>query len=333
MTVCRDTQLDAVAGACPTHGGDACLVEPLRVAVPLGIGDCHWACQKLAGLAAFHPNRPIHAYVNCSPNHASVGYLNLVPFVAKAVQSGEAPFDIARDLPDYKGPQWSDRAFCAGWRGFDYVCVPNGHLERGDPIRTFWPDVATAYTYPLTISDDDRADVARRFGLKRVLLYLSGQGPNEGFHRHTWTPGHWVVVMRLLNAAGIVPLLVGANTADDRSYLFDVARIANGVEFESSVGKTTIPQYCAQIESAAVWIGLNSGGGIVSAMRGTPTVMLWSDSDFPITDPENPNLPLHSNMQWSWLRSEQMATYRTFSYGSPALTPEAVVQQALAVSR
>lgn len=305
------------------------MVKPLRVALPLGIGDCHWSCQKLRALGEME-GRPIHAFVNESPSHASVGYLELVPFVEKAVCSPLSVYDIWTEMsPSHRHEGWSTRAAARNWGSFDYIVVANGHLERGERIETFFPDVATDYTYELQISDADVQKVRKEWGRNRVLLYLSGRGPNWGFHRNWWTPQNWIEVIHLLNEEGITPLLVGAKTMDDLAYFDSVvtnAAIA-GLEWQSAVGYTTIPQYCQLIRDAAVWIGLNSGGGIVSAMQGTPTVMFWSDSKYPdVCDPNNRTVPLHHNMQTSWLNEEQLRTYRTLSYGDPEFTPDKVVQ-------
>jgi ADP-heptose:LPS heptosyltransferase len=211
------------------------------------------------------------------------------------------------------------------------VLVPNGHLERGEPLATWLPELPIDYSYPLAIPASARASATRLAKAGQVLLYLSGIGPNRGFHANTWQPSDWVIVIELLNAVGITPLLIGAATQDDRSYRDLVVSLAGGrARWQDIVGQTSIPEICAIIEHAAVWIGLNSGTGIVSAMLGTPTVMLWSDSRYPIPGAIE---PLHVAMQRSWLTQAQLERYRTLSYGSPELTPARVVIEALEVMR
>jgi hypothetical protein len=323
-------------------------VKPLRVALPLGIGDALWSCMKLRALSEYHGGAPVEAHINASPNHATVGYLEIVPFIAKAVQSKAAPNDIWRQLPpNHRYPRWSTLKGSAGWEGFDYVLVANGHLERGEHISTYLPELnaalgrdATDYCYEHAIKPRDAA-YARSFaddvaaaGSPVVLLYASGVGPNHGFHNGTWRVEDWAATARLLMAEGIRPLLVGANTTDDLGQRDLIARHM-GDDFagvEDTVGRTNIPQYVWLIERAAVWIGLNSGGGIVSAMRGTPTVMFWSDSAHPIygVDPRN---MLHTDMKTGFLAPWQLEPYRTLSFGSPELTPRNAVARALEVMR
>ncbi len=305
---------------------------PLKIAFALGIGDVAWSLMKIRALAAME-NRPVHAYVNCSPNHVTVGFLDLIPFVERAIQSPEAPYDINREMPPHpRDPRWSTLEGCRNWNGMDYIAVSNGHLERGERIETFWPELETEHDFPLLIPEDARQYVRDADAEDRVLLYPSGVGPNNGFHRGTWEVGYWVNIICQLNAHGVRPLLVGANTKDDLEYAKWIERDARrvGARWDSLVGKTTIPQYLAAIEAARAWVGLNSGGGIVSAIRGTPTVMMWSDSACSVP---GVGTVLHTNMRTSWLSPKQLTTYRTLSYGSPDLTPDNVVRATLEVMR
>jgi hypothetical protein len=305
---------------------------PLHVALPLGIGDCHWVCTKLRALSARHGGRPIWAHVNRSPSHVSVGYLELVPAVARAIEDARAPADIGRELPpSHRDPRWSDLDGCRGWNGFDYVLVANGHLESGGSLADWLPELETDFCYPLRIPDAARARARALAAPGGVLLYLSGVGPNRGFHNDTWTADMWAQVVHLLNGAGIEPTLVGAATTDDRAYRDAfVARAGGHARFVDRVGQTSIAEVCALLEGAGAWVGLNSGLGIVAAMRGVPTVMLWSDSEHPIAGTVE---PLHTAMRRSWLRPDQCGRYRTLSFGSPELTPTRVVARTLEVLR
>lgn len=314
--------------------------EPLKVALPLGIGDVHWSVTKLRALSAYHDGRPIHAYINKSQNHATIGYLEILPMVEKAVLSDRAPFSISTELPpNHRFPVWSTLTGSQRWREFDYVLVANGHLERGLRLDTYLPELgpdSTDWTYQLNISVQDREHATSIIGThpQLVLLYLSGMGPNQGFHNHAWRVDDWVKVCQQLNAEGITPMLVGANTKDDLDYVRWFSQVAQGsmyARYDNRVGQTTIPQYCALIQQAACWAGLNSGGGIVSAMQGIPTVMLWSDSKYSISGCEANSL--HTEMRTSWLHPDQLATYRTVSLGSPEMTAEKVAQYILEVMR
>ena len=305
---------------------------PLRVALWLGIGDCHWACTKLRGLAELHPGRPVHAHVGTSPSHVTVGYLRMVESIAQAVQSRDAPWDLLRDLPPHwRDPRWSTLEGCAGWRGFDYVLVPNGHLEVGLPLESWLPGLPTDFAYPLRVPAQSRRRAEALVREGDVLLYLSGIGPNRGFHADTWTVEMWVQTLEHFNAVGVEPVLIGADTRDDRAYRDLVVRAAGRrARFRDIVGRTTISDVVAVTDRAGAWVGLNSGTGIVAASRGTPTVMLWSDSRFPIPGAVE---PLHTKMKDSWLSPEQKQSYRTLSYGSPSLTPARVVARTLEVRR
>lgn len=307
-------------------------MNPLRVALPLGIGDCCWVAMKLRALSKMHDGRPIEAHVNKSPDHASVGFLKLCPQIDQAVESEKAIYHVYEDLDEpYKSEKWSTLSGSAGWRGFDYVLIANGHLESGKPLASWMPELETEYSFGLNISEADREYARSLAPAGSVLLYPSGVGANRGFHKNTWRVQHWGEVIRLLNAEGITPVLVGAASKDDKAYRDQIKLVARGRKYIDTVAKTTIPQVLAMIEDAAVWCGLNSGLGIVSAMRQTPTLMLWADAAYPIRG--SSTYTMHTAMQRSWLNEEQLKTYRTLSYGSPQLTPKAVVENIMAIRR
>jgi hypothetical protein len=287
-------------------------------------------CTKLRALSEHHGGRPIHAYVNTSPDHRSIGYLELVPFIEKAIDSSRALYHLQDDLDeDYKAEKWATLKGSSGWREFDYVLIANGHLESGKPLSTWMPELATEFSYPLNIPEAAR-EYARRWDPPgSVLLYPSGTDANYGFHRNTWTVRNWAEVISRLNAEGIVPVLVGAKSKADLAYQRLLVGACRRSRYVDTIGKTNIPQVLAMIEDASVWCGLNSGLGIVAAMRSTPTLMLWADARYPIRGSST----MPAAMQRSWLSEDQLETYRTLSYGSPELTPAAIVENILAIRR
>lgn len=306
--------------------------EPLTVALPLGIGDCHWALQKLRGLKAHHGNRSLHLHVNESPNHKTVEYLKMIPWVDEALKDSRAPYGTRPDEmpPNHRDVKYATLAGCRRWRGFTYICVPNGHLELGRPIARFWPDIPTDYTYEIDVPAEERARAAQIGGEGRLLLYPSGIGPNRGFHQNSWSPSHWAEVVRRLNGEGLVPTFMGAPTPDDLGYINALMPLLEGCVFDNLVGQSSMAVAMQMIKTARVWCGLNSGLGIVSASQSTPTVMLWSDDRYPIP---GVGTVLHHGMQRGFLDSDQLEKYRTLSFGSPELTPERVVAAILEVIR
>ena len=309
-------------------------MEPIRVALPLGIGDAHWACQKMRGLSEYHEGRPIWAYINKSPDHKTVGLLELVPFIEKAEYSHTAPYDIWHQMPPgHRHPKWSTLEGSAGWHGYDYIMVANGHLEMGKRIEDYFPELATDYTYDLQISQEDIDYAESLAAPNSVILYPSGVGPNRGFHYNTWRPGDWAEVSNRLNQHGIVPVFVGAKTNSDMSYMSTVKthlRQNPLAQYVDTVGKTNIPQVLHMIRTASAWCGLNSGLGIMAGSQYVPTVMLWSDRRYPIRGVAQ-RVYLHENMQTAYLNEDQQKISRPMSFGSQELTPENVVRNILEV--
>jgi len=288
-------------------------------------------------LSEYHDNRPIHAFVNSSPDHKTVGFLELVPQIAETGYSKFAPHDIWKQMrPSHRDEKWSTLEGCRNWFGYDYILVANGHLELGKRIETWLPELETDYTYDLKIPEIATTYARELVNHEKdyIILYFSGIGPNLGFHAHTWSMAHWSEVVQKLNAEGHVPVVVGANTPSDLGYMHNFKNMFKhlNLKFVDTVGKTNLAQVFSLIRESSVWCGLNSGLGIVSASQGVPTVMLWSDRRYPIKGVRD-WVYLHENMQTAYLNENQLKTTRALSFGSPELTPDAVVKNILEVKR
>lgn len=315
-------------GFCRHHGG-ADPSKAVSVALPLGIGDAHWTMQKIRALKALHGGAPIHLHINESPHHKTVGYLRMFRFVDKAFMNPRAPFSIHGELPGtYRDARYQTLDGCRNWRGFDYVLVANHAMESGTPIAEWVPALETQYRFRYRFPEGTDERVRALMPEPAVLLYLSGRGPNAGFHNGWWTVANWREVVRLLNRSGIEPLVVGANTQDDIGYFRDFEQGAAALSYRSVVGQTSIPEYVRLIECSRAWCGLNSGGGIVAASAETPTIMMWADSRWPVGGAH-----FKPEMQRAWLCEKQLRRYRTHSYGNPETTPDAVAASIAAVMR
>lgn len=278
----------------------------LRITLPMGLGDVHWVLQKMRAFRRYvGPNHRLIACIAHGPHHQSSNFLRLTNFFDEVRVEPDALRGVP---PGHMEPRWSTIDGSHGWRGYDFCFQANGHLERGDRIESWLPELETEYWYPLNIPDD----VVNKWR-PRILLYPSGTGPNNGF-RTGWGREQWQAIVRLLNYHGLVPTFVGAGTADDVGY-FERLHLVG--DFEDLVGKTTTADYLVLIRCCRVWFGLNSGGGILAGMMRRPTVMLWSDSTY--------GGKLHPNMATSWLPPDQ-DWYKWFPYGKPGMEQEAAEQ-------
>lgn len=303
-------------------------MEPIRIAFWLGIGDCHWPCQKLKGLRKFFGGRPIHAYVNRAPNHDSVGYLRLIPHIERAEFSTFAPKFLNQLAPDYREPKWATLEGSANWCGFDYVFNANAWMEAGKPIADWMPELETEYSFDYRINDLSLSVSHRIMPEPRVLLHLCNEKANRYFHGMWWGLDDWADVIRRLNDRDIIPMIVGAGTVADLSFVNRLATECAGIQFVSAAGRTTIAEIVDMLRRCRLFIGLNAGLGIVSASMGTPTLIMWADNRWPVGE-----ISFDQGMQTAWLCSSQRDAYRTFSYGSPEMTAENVMQQAMEIIR
>ena len=304
-------------------------LKPIRVAFPLGIGDCFWPCQKLKALSKLCDYAPIHAFVNRSENHKSVGFLKLIPAIEVADYHVLAPKSIVHQMPpSYKAEKWSTLEGSAGWNNFDYIFCANGHIEDGKPIADWMPELETEYDFDYVIDFADSVEASRLMPEPAALLYLSAYGPNYGFHKMWWTVDDWVEVIRLFNKKNIVPTIVGANTEGDLDYVNWLAEHRPRIEFKSVVGLTSIAAMVAMLKRCKIWIGLNSGLGIVAAAMQTPTLMMWADRRWPMGDSY-----FRPEMQTAWLHPDRLDVYRTVSFGSPDMDAPGVVDRAMEIMR
>jgi hypothetical protein len=306
----------------------------LHVGLPPGIGDAHWVCQKLPALREHLGVTRLVAHINEDPDHHTVHYLRLVPFIDEAVCDRSVPLDYTRELPDYPGPRWSTLEGSANIAGLDYMLCANAHLERGERIETWLPGLATTYSYPLTLSAEARAWAKSMMPSPTMLLYPSGMSANEWFHGHWWTATNWMQVIEGLNHLGITPILVGAPSSSDLEYR---ERLMQAAEYRLQVagrapayldliGRTTHEQVMALIERCIAIAGLNSGLVIVSSALNVPTVMLWADRRFEANLPTPGRVTLHPAQAYSWLNHAQLERYRVKEFGNPLTTPESVVR-------
>lgn len=328
--------------------------KPLRVAFPVGIGDCHWVLLKMKALSKFFDDRPIHAYINEGPNHATIGFLEMCPQIEKSFVDTSAPFGYDfKPILDFMGktnPQeagtryhkhWALLENCINVRGYDVWAVFNPCVDAGMNFDQIWPELepygGTEYEYSLNIPLEAKKYI-EQFGEKPLLFYPSGVSANRLFHNNLWKKEDWARSAKQLNeATGKPVVVVGSSSKVDIEYWSDSENSLRsifdsmGVKYIDTIGKTNLPQYCALIDACSVWVGLNSGGGILAAALKVPTVMFWSDSAYPISDSNASKM--HTNMQRSWLNKEQQLSYRTLSFGSPWLFPENIVKKVLEVIR
>lgn len=278
----------------------------LHITMPMGLGDVHWVLMKMKAFREHVKPHRLIAHIAHGPHHRSTGFVELTDFFDEVRVDNNG----LRGVPNaYMDPKWSTIDGSHGWHGFDFCFQANGHLERGERIETWLPELETQFSYTLH-TNLDRCKKELGLSEPRILLYPSGIGPNNGF-KTNWRREQWQAIVDLLNHHGHRPTFVGADTQDDMGYMREL-RLSG--DLENLVGRTTTEEYLVLIQNCRAWFGLNSGGGILSGMMGRSTVMLWSDSDH--------GGRLHPKMATSWLPLDQN-WYHWFSYGKKGMEQEA----------
>lgn len=305
----------------------------LRVAVPAAIGDCHFVCQKLKALRALHGNAPLKVYCNQGTYHQARGFLSVVQTIMRASVHISAPLKIPAELfPSHADDFWASLRNSRGWKWFDYMLAPMGWLTSrpNRRIEDWLPELDTEYSLSYCFN---KKTIQRTMSIMRepnVIIHLSSIVQNLRQHGGWWLPQDWVRVIEMLNEAGIEPLLVGMDSMGHHLYHEFVAHHANGVQYQSAIGKTTVPDVCLLAQRCKGWIGTISGLEVIAASMGKPVVSMWNNAEhFHLVG--NARLPW--SLQTCWLGPQHTETYRSFSFGSMVLTPHRVVRELLGMIR
>lgn len=256
----------------------------LRVAVPAGIGDSLWPLLKMRDLLRRTNAGQVQIAFCGGPPHRSQEFLERFDFVYRAYPCDLSTIEESDPILPSGGYNWTPSG--QGWHGrFDYVLVANAHLERGERIETWLPELAIDWELPscwrYTAAEIGfAAELRRRLG-EYVAIYC---GPLEGNttagHNRgpRWRPGEWASLIEFLTTNGRRVVVLGAEW--DRSY-FDqqlaplIERLRRRDCVENLIGQTSIGQTFAAIQGARAFVGYQSGLVVWSALLGVPTVGFW----------------------------------------------------------
>ncbi len=254
----------------------------LRIALPAGIGDCVWPLLKVPDLLARTGAGRAEIAFCGGPPHRSQEFLERFDFVYRAYPCDLSVVEESNPILPSGGYNWTPSG--QGWHGrFDYVLVANAHLERGERIETWLPELATDWQLPrrwLYTAAEIAAAAERRQEIGRyVACYLGPtQGNTTAGHNRgpRWSPADWLQFWAGL-PADVAVVLVGA--AWDRDYFEQHVQPLlpqrQGRFFLDLIGRTSIAETFAAIQLAQAFVGYQSGLVVWSALLGVPTVGFW----------------------------------------------------------
>lgn len=271
------------------------LAPPLRVLVPAGIGDVHWALLKLASWAAMrHCLVDVWVYQEHDDRKRSGEYIGLVPWArfagywdAKARPMRHGAWTQIRRAPN--------RVVFAAADGFDdpasvpfeHIVYMNAALEEGLDLDTeVLPYFPTVHDYdrvrPFGV-DAGGPDYVRPVEGPYALVYVT----TDQIYTKAFTPetlAAWAV--NLLAALAVLPrgtqyVLTGSWWDKPTSERFAACLARAGVPHLNLCGETPFARFYRMIGEAVLFVGLPGGNTILSVANRRPTVILWPAGMWP----------------------------------------------------
>ncbi len=122
--------------------------------------------------------------------------------------------------------------------------------------------------------------------------------PGSGGRRKVWPLPRWYAVIKWLRLELAVPVVLTLGPADDRIRVLAQEAMALGARVAEGL---RLPELAALLSLAKVFVGSDSGVSHLAAAVGTPTVVVFGNSDHRVWSPLGPHVRVvHDN----WLESE-----------------------------
>ncbi|MGL4460604.1 MAG: hypothetical protein ACRC1K_00470, partial [Planctomycetia bacterium] len=255
----------------------------------------------------------------------SFPFIERFDFVA-AVQ--ESPWVVNKGAHPWGGWRYDDTG--TDWHvDYDWLLVPNGHLEEGKPLAEWLPELPIDWRIAdrFRFRDDELAEAERRAAEwgRFVQFYLGPKAANENAGQNRgplWTPADWGRLAEFARADGCRVVVTGAE--HDRDYL-DVVRPHLG-EFVDRVGKDPLPLTFATMRKAVGHVGYQSGLAIFGVFLGCNAATWWRPHGDSIHGPGENRVTFREEMATAWAPPGAVkdGRYLPLVYGRPNATPAAI---------
>lgn len=260
------------------------------IGVPSGIGDASWIVSKLVNAPEW-PNiqfiiaggwpfrtKPLFDMVGVNSTYGKFNYEEILIF---------------EKLHPYV--TWENISS----NGFGvFYLQPNQHLERGDSLSEYLPDLATNYHYKLKTPSIKQKDYYKRLTVGK-WLGISAASYRGHQAWSTWEMSKWKQLCKRLIKDDYKICLLGGSWDDLTRSL--------SKEFEclNLVGQTTFQEACSIHKMLDYYIGFCSGLGIIRTVLALPTIMLWPS-----------HMPAHM-YSWSDPKDKESGKYIASTYTKP----------------
>ena len=243
-------------------------MTPLQVLTYPGIGDFSWCYSKLVSLGrpleiiyrlpkkAQRQNAPVH--------HRLTPLLELLPLVTSWKHEPLSPKVLDQPPPNLERLKEIPRTHFA----------LNVHLEHGNRIETYAPELETNFHYDLNIPQTavERAEKLLEGRKDFLLLYPSAKANVENWRG--WGPWKWAEFVKLYRAAhGPTPVVV-TGAAWDRD-LSDRVAAQVGDDVLNLTGQTVLASTLEIVRRSKYFVAFPSGLAIMATVIRKPVFMFY----------------------------------------------------------
>lgn len=245
------------------------MTQPIKVAVPAGIGDVSWIWSKLISLGT-----SVEIFVPKGYPARTYPWLKLLPGVIPGI--GNHGYNDLYLQMMIKGWKTWEEAMACHKEGEIIYLQPNRHFLDGGTLSEWIPDLKTNYHYPINISKEDKDN---------ALKMIDGNKLNIGIHMacrkgnlawETWLPKEWEDLLRLLakDFPEVQFILLGGLWDLDNGMELQ-GRLKGQVKILDLIGKTNISEVISILDSLVYYIGYSSGLNVMMNVLGKPCTALW----------------------------------------------------------
>jgi len=264
--------------------------SPVKILVPPGIGDGYWVAVKLRGFLQARGIDLPEVYVHKTGPARAAEFWQRVPFVR---WGGFAEFANRRIIR---------QAYVEGTHpvqknvgAFDFFLSFNGTLGKGRSLQEALPGPEE---WDLPLFRTKRHELASTLYPQVYGDYIVTAFWDKSFYRKwlaEFSEGQIVETLRLLQDQGLQVIVTGAEW-DKGGIAERVA--ASDARFESLIGETSFGALTGLLAGSKGVFGFPAGSTLLGPLFGAPTLLLWSERQFPrpfwtnTVDPDARYLPV-----------------------------------------
>lgn len=233
---------------------------------PPGIGDILWVIMKL-----INTGEKFHIRMSEALPQRGHQLLDLLPdIIASHEYKGIIKY---KDVNDRNITNSKKRWAFIGQDEF-YISA-NRHLELGQRIEKWLPDLPTTYVLPYKTSDDDKieAEILLPEGQKYIGIYTSAYSNARNWQ--AWTAKEWFEFIKLLKGKNRTFVIIGAGydigVTDDLMKTMDEQKI----KYINTIG-TKLSVVVEILKRCVYFAGFPSGLSIINETLGKDGLMFYS---------------------------------------------------------